>query len=198
MGGTSMDEDTKRASKEILLHSCCAPCTIYPERWLSQSGWEITGYFYNPNIHPFTEFEKRLSAVRDFYHETGHPLIVDAEYDVESFMRRVFASNGKRCAECYRIRLLRTAEKAKEVGAAAFTSTLFYSAYQDHELARHIAREAAETFEIDFFYEDFRPGWDEGQKVSRESGMYRQKYCGCIISEQERYKKKIEKLSHIT
>ena len=189
-----MINEPKIGVGKVLLHSCCAPCTIYPQKVLRDAGWDIIGYFYNPNIHPFTEFEKRLTAVRDYYQEIDLPLIIDASYDVEAFLRRVLSAGDVRCNECYRMRLNATAVRAKKIGAGSFTSTLFYSRYQDHEVLNKIAGEVSDAVGIDFLYIDFRTGWEEGQRVSRETGIYRQKYCGCIISEQERYKKKISRL----
>lgn len=189
-----MDKESKRGTGRVLIHSCCAPCTIYPQKMLKDAGWDVTGYFYNPNIHPFTEFERRLSAVRDYYQKIDLPLIIDASYDVEAFLRRVLPVGDVRCNECYRMRLGEAAVRAKEIGADRFTSTLFYSRYQDHEVLNEIAGEVSDAVGIDFLYVDFRPGWDEGQRISRETGIYRQKYCGCIISEEERYKKKMSKL----
>ena len=189
-----MVDKPKRGIGKVLLHSCCAPCTIYPQRTLASAGWDVVGYFYNPNIHPFTEFEARLFAVRDYYQEIGLPLVIDASYDVEGFLRRVLSASGVRCNECYRMRLGETAKRAREIGADSFTSTLFYSKYQDHEVLSEIAGEVADDVGVDFLYVDFRTGWDEGQRISREAGIYRQKYCGCIISEAERYQKKITRL----
>jgi hypothetical protein len=189
-----MANEPKRGTGKVLLHSCCAPCTIYPQRTLRDAGWDVIGYFYNPNIHPFTEFEARLTAVRDYYQEIDVPLVVDASYDVEGFLRRVLSASGVRCNECYRMRLGETARRAREIGADSFTSTLFYSKYQDHEVLSEIAGEVAKDVGVDFLYIDFRTGWEEGQRISREAGIYRQKYCGCIISEAERYQKKITRL----
>lgn len=182
--------------KRVLLHSCCAPCTIYPLRRLRDEGMEVVGFFYNPNIHPFTEFEKRLNAVVEYYGEVGAPLIVNAEYDVTDFLKKTLFADIDRCEACYRLRLSMAFEAARGEGVKvdAVTSTLLFSKYQDHEVLIRIAGEESTKSGVPFHYEDYRDGWDEGRKLCRESGMYSQKYCGCVVSEQERYGKRIEAL----
>ena len=191
-----MEIVVKEDSKKVLLHSCCAPCTIYPLKKLEEAGFTVVGFFYNPNIHPFTEFEKRLDAVVEYYREIGVSLIVNASYDVSDFLKRTFCADVDRCEACYRIRFFKAFETAKEedVGIDAVTSTLFFSKYQDHEVLLKIANDESVKSGVPFHYEDYRTGWDEGRRLCRESGMYSQKYCGCIISEEERYQKKIEAL----
>jgi predicted adenine nucleotide alpha hydrolase (AANH) superfamily ATPase len=182
--------------KKLLLHACCAPCIIHPLERARQSGWQVTVYFYNPNIHPFTEFEKRFEAVRDYCEKQNVPLIADPDYDVYEFIRTAGIDDGERCRACYRMRLERTIRRASEGGFNAATTTLLYSRYQDHDGIREFGDELSREAGIGFYYEDFRAGWDEGQQRSRDLGMYRQKYCGCIFSEQNRYEKKIHRLTH--
>jgi predicted adenine nucleotide alpha hydrolase (AANH) superfamily ATPase len=187
---------TKADVKRVLIHSCCAPCTIYPLRRLQEEGVEVVGFFYNPNIHPFTEFEKRLKAVEEFFKEEGVPLVVDASYDVSDFLEQTFCADVIRCEACYRMRLSRAFAAAKEEGveADAVTSTLLFSKYQDHDVLMSIANEESSKSGVAFHYEDYREGWDEGRRLCRERGIYSQKYCGCIISEGERYSKRIKAL----
>jgi hypothetical protein len=184
--------------RRLLLHACCAPCTIYPLERLEEAGWRVTVYFYNPNIHPFTEFEARFEAVRDYCEGRNVPLIADLDYDVYEFIRTAGIDDGSRCLACYRMRLERTIRRAAEDGFDAVTTTLLFSRYQDHEGIHTLGGELSREAGVEFSYEDFRPGWDEGQQRSRDLGMYRQKYCGCIFSEQNRYEKKIQRLSHST
>jgi predicted adenine nucleotide alpha hydrolase (AANH) superfamily ATPase len=188
---TSLDE---QKAPRIVLHSCCAPCTIYPLDRLRSEGVIVTGFFYNPNIHPFCEFEKRLGAVSDYYRAAGHELVVDATYNVAAFIEAVFRARPNRCETCWRMRLRAAAEKAAELGADAVTTTLLYSIYQDHDTVAGIGREEAQDAGVEFYYEDFRGGWAEGQRRARAFSIYRQKYCGCIFSEEERYSKKIAAL----
>jgi predicted adenine nucleotide alpha hydrolase (AANH) superfamily ATPase len=189
-----MPREERTKGSRILLHSCCAPCTIYPAARLSAAGIDITGFFYNPNVHPFAEFELRLGAVSDYYRVMGIGLVVDPSYDVEEFLRAVFATKGRRCETCWRMRLRAAFLKGKEVGADAVTTTLLFSIYQDHDAVRGIAREESDDSGVDFYYEDFRVGWQEGRRRAAELGIYRQKYCGCILSEEDRYRKRIDAL----
>lgn len=174
---------------KVLLHICCAPCTIYPLKVLRAEGHEVTGYFYNPNIHPYTEFTRRLDAVEDYAKRQEMPLVVDDEYDLETYLRGALDAGSQRCSNCYRVRLEKAFQAAQQEGAEALTSTLLYSRYQRHAEIVATALTLAEEYEVPFFYTDFREGWKEGQDESRRLGIYRQKYCGCIFSEMERYRK---------
>jgi predicted adenine nucleotide alpha hydrolase (AANH) superfamily ATPase len=172
---------------KILLHICCAPCTIYPLRILRVEGNEVTGLFYNPNIHPYLEYRRRLDALTSYAGQEGLTVIREEFYPLEEFLRQVAFREEERCRYCYQLRLSHAALIAKRDRFDAFSTTLLYSRYQKHELIREIAAGLAETHGIPFFYRDFREGWSEGVRVSKEIGMYRQPYCGCIYSERERY-----------
>jgi hypothetical protein len=148
---------------------------------------EVVGFFYNHNIHPYQEFVRRRDAAQQMADQEGMQLIVRDEYRLEEFLANVAAEPDTRCGYCYASRLDAVAAAAREGGFDAFTSSLFYSRYQNHELMRTKAEEAAEKQGIPFLYRDFRPGWQEGIRRSKESGLYRQQYCGCIYSEKERY-----------
>ena len=178
-----MGETTLR----ILLHICCAPCTIFPLRVLRDEGNEVCGLFFNPNIHPYLEYRRRLDALTSYAAQKGLAIIQDEGYPLEDFLRRIVFREEERCMHCYRLRLSHTVKIAKQECFDAFTTTLLYSRYQKHDLIRKVAEELAEAWEIPFLYRDFREGWSEGVRVSREIGMYRQSYCGCIYSEKERY-----------
>jgi len=171
----------------ILLHTCCGPCTIYPLRTLRAQSWEVHGYFYNPNIHPFQEFERRLDTLRQLAVQQDLPLIVRSDYPLQEFLRKIVYREQDRCLICYSIRLEAVARLAKKSKFDAFTTTLLYSKRQNHDLIRAVARDAAQRYGVAFHYEDFRSGWKEGQEVARELGLYRQQYCGCIFSEKERF-----------
>jgi len=176
---------------KILLHICCAPCTIYPLRILRDDGHEIRGLFYNPNIHPYREYQRRLETLASYAERERLSVIREEGYPFELFLREVAFRERERCRHCYRLRLSYTARLAKENGFDAFTTTLLYSRFQKHALIREIAEDIAGIQRIPFFYRDFRAGWSEGVRISKESGMYRQPYCGCIYSEKERYWRKI-------
>jgi predicted adenine nucleotide alpha hydrolase (AANH) superfamily ATPase len=172
---------------KILLHTCCGPCSIYPLQKLAESGHNITGFFYNHNIHPYQEYQRRLEAVREFAAAKGLEMICRDEYNLEEFLLAVAQNPDQRCTYCYFSRLEAAAEKAAELGFDAFTSSLLYSRYQNHETIRTAGEKAGERHGVMFYYEDFRPGWQEGIRLSKEMGLYRQQYCGCIYSEKERY-----------
>ena len=173
----------------ILLHICCAPCANRPLALLQEQGHEVTGFWYNPNIHPFTEYRSRRNTVREYLAEIGVKLIEQNDYALRPFVRAVAEDIAHRCVKCYEMRLFETARTAKEQGFDAFTSSLFISPYQNHSLMMEVAQRAAEEYGVQFLYEDFRPLFREGQDFAREHGFYMQKYCGCVFSEEERYLK---------
>lgn len=177
----------------ILLHLCCGPCAIYPLSVLRARGVVVQGYFCNPNIHPFREFRARINALEDLAGRVGLPVEYEREYGLKDYLRQVVFKEEERCAICYRMRLEATVRKAVETGAEAFSTTLLYSRYQRHETIRALGEELAVRFGVPFLYEDFRTGWQEGIDAGIEMGLYRQSYCGCIYSEQERYDKKFRK-----
>jgi predicted adenine nucleotide alpha hydrolase (AANH) superfamily ATPase len=163
---------------------------------LREEGIEPTGYFFNPNIHPYKEWEMRLKTAKEFAEKVGMAIETDENYRLRDFLKLALPAeampNG-RCTMCYTWRLEQTARFARENGYDAFTSTLFYSIYQQHELMKRTAEKFARQYGVDFYYEDFRPGWQEGIDISHELELYRQPYCGCIFSEEERYSKAIRK-----
>ncbi len=171
---------------KLLLHMCCGPCAVYPHQVLSREH-EITGLFYNPNIHPYTEYKKRLDTARDFADNSGYKLITIDEYNLDEFLRNAAFREGQRCIMCYAERLERAASVAKSGCFDAFTTTLLVSPFQKHDLIRRIGEEAGKKYGVEFLYKDFRGGFKEGVEKSRELGLYRQPYCGCIYSERDRY-----------
>jgi hypothetical protein len=174
---------------KILFHLCCAPCALYPFYRLKEEGMEPVGYFYNPNIHPYLEYKRRLESVRDFSVRAGLDVLVRDGYDLDEFLVRVAGRGALRCEQCYRMRLDAAAAAARGKGLSLFTTSLLYSKYQKHDLIKGVAAEMAAEHRIEFFYEDFRRGWREGIIESKAMGLYRQQYCGCIYSERERYRK---------
>lgn len=174
---------------KILLHTCCGPCTIFPLQDLREQGHIIEGFFYNPNIHPYQEFQRRLTTLKQYALEESFPLIIRDDYNFEDYIRRVAFHEDERCGHCYMLRLTEIAKQAKKLGYDAFTTTLLVSPYQNHELIKETAENVAREFDIPFIYKDFRPGFRNATDISREKAMYRQPYCGCIYSEKERYYK---------
>lgn len=171
----------------ILLHICCANCAIYPVKILRQEHHEVAGFFYNHNIHPYLEFKRRLDTLRNYAARVELPLTLHEEYRLEEFLTEVAPQPPLRCDYCYRSRLEKTARAAAEGGYDAFSTSLLYSRYQQHEKIHAYGQSLAEQYGIAFFYRDFRSGWREGIETSKEMGLYRQQYCGCIYSEKERY-----------
>ena len=175
---------------KTLMHICCAPCANMPIEVLRTDGIEVAGYWYNPNIHPFTEYRSRRNCLQKYAKTIELPLILKDEYGLRPFVREVAEDIDGRCVKCYEMRLYDTARQAAEGGFDSFTSSLFISPYQNHELMREVAERAAKEYNVEFLYRDFRPYFKEGQERARELEMYIQKFCGCVFSEQERYLKK--------
>ena len=174
---------------KTLLHICCAPCANQCVEVLRTDGFEVTGYWYNPNIHPFTEYRARRNTVREYAAAINLPIIEQDDYALRPFIREVAEDIAGRCVKCYGLRLFAAAKTAADNGFDAFTSSLFISPYQNHELMREVAERAAFEYGVTFQYRDFRPYFRAGQDYAREHGFYMQKYCGCVFSEQERYLK---------
>ena len=175
---------------KTLLHICCAPCANQCIEVLRGDHIEVTGFWYNPNIHPFTEYRARRNCLRDYASAIDLRLLEQNDYALRPFVRAVAEDLANRCEKCYEMRLMETARQAKEGGFDSFTSSLFISPYQDHELMQEKAERAAKEYGVEFLYRDFRPYFRRGQEKSRELGFYMQKYCGCVFSEEERYLKK--------
>jgi len=175
---------------KLLLHTCCAPCLIYPLEILREKGFEVTGFFYNPNVHPFSEYKNRKQAIEDFSKGVSCEAIYP-EYNPTEFFQAVNLRevNPGRCPVCWGLRLKRTAQEAKEKGFNHFSTTLLVSPYQDIELIKKIGADIAEEEGVGFYYEDFRPGFRKAHDEARAKGIYCQKYCGCIYSEMERCRK---------
>ncbi|MGA7875574.1 MAG: epoxyqueuosine reductase QueH [Desulfoferrobacter sp.] len=173
--------------RKILIHTCCGPCTIYPLQRLRAQNWAVHGFFYNPNIQPYQELQRRLEALQVVAQKEDLKLIIRPDYELEAFVRQTAYRESQRCIYCYSVRLEAAARLAKKSRFDAFTTTLLYSKRQKHELIRTIAEEAARRSGIQFHYQDFREGWKEGQGKAKDLGIYRQQYCGCIYSEKERF-----------
>ena len=172
---------------KLLLHICCAPCSIYPVRILRENNIEVMGFFYGSNIHPYTECIRRRDALSQYAEEIDLKLIISDEYDLEGFLRNAAFRETDRCTLCYYDRLRSTALIAKRGKFNYFSTTLLYSKFQKHSAIESVGNAVAKETGVPFYYEDFRCGWKEGIDISKARGMYRQQYCGCIYSEKERY-----------
>lgn len=175
------------------MHVCCGPCAIYPLQALRGEGLDVCGYFYNPNIHPYREFQRRIGGLTTLATKIEFDVDIDRNYGLTTYLQRVVHNEERRCAICYAMRLEQTAQKAVKNGMDGFTSTLLYSRYQNHILLKNMGKELATQYGIEFLYRDFREGWQQGIDESIAMDLYRQPYCGCIYSEQERYDKKLRK-----
>lgn len=174
---------------KILLHTCCAPCAIYPLSRLLKQDFTVTMYFFNPNIHPYKEYRRRLDCLVSFCQQNELPLIVEGDYQMTEFLRAVVFQEDSRCKICSSLRMAKTSEFAKNNGFNAFSTTLLYSRYQNHQQIRDQCQALSRESALQFYYEDFREGWQYGIDASLDQGLYRQPYCGCIYSEQQRYDK---------
>ncbi len=179
--------------KKLLLHCCCAPCSVSCIEPLRAEGIEPTAFWFNPNIHPFKEYEARRDCLIDYAKQIKIELIVRENYGLREFVKNVAEGIDGRCGYCYYHRLEETAKYAAENNFGAFTSTLLASIYQNHELMIKYCEELAEKYGVEFLYRDFRHNFREGNKKARDTGLYMQKYCGCIFSEEDRYIKQINR-----
>lgn len=172
----------------LLLHVCCAPCTIIPLEYF-QREYEVTLFYYNPNIHPYKEYIDRLSSVRLLSDEYHIPL-VEGPYDDHSFLKTILNHPGEpsRCRDCYWIRFVKLEEMAEQMGIPYVSTTLLYSIYQKHDLIKETAFQYIQK--RTFLYRDFRHHFRKGVQIAKERNYYRQAYCGCLFSNYDRYKKK--------
>lgn len=179
---------------KLLMHTCCAPCSIYCIDTLRKEAIEPVLYWYNPNIHPYTEYKQRRDTLKEYAQSIEVAAIFEEEYGLREFTKNVIGDLPNRCRNyCYKVRLEKTACYAKEHGYDAFITTLLVSPYQNQEALKQVGEELAKKYGVEFVYRDFRTGFREGQQKAIELGLYRQKYCGCIFSEEDRYQKQIER-----
>lgn len=172
---------------KLLLHACCAPCAIHPIRQAIKDGFSVTGFFYNPNIHPHSEYLKRQKETEEYF-KSEEIQITSFDYEPYDYFKSVntIDTSPKRCESCWDMRMLKTTSLAKEKKFDSFTTTLLGSPYQDHSLLKNICQKFAEKNKIEFYYKDFREGFRDAHKFARNNGIYCQKYCGCIFSMVER------------
>ncbi len=179
--------------EKILLHCCCAPCSVSCVEPMRQEGIEPVAFWYNPNIHPFKEYEARRDCLIEYCKAQDMTLIVNENYGLRDFVKQVAADIDGRCVFCYEHRLEETAKYAAERGFKAFSSTLLASLYQDHKAIAAAAQKYADKYGVEFLYRDFRPNFRLSNQKARQQGLYMQKYCGCVFSEEDRYKKQIDR-----
>ncbi|MGL4209095.1 MAG: epoxyqueuosine reductase QueH [Candidatus Adiutrix sp.] len=175
---------------KLLLHICCGPCAVYPTECLKTShpNTQIDLWFYNPNIHPKSEFRRRRDGAAFWAMSQGLTVDFSAPYEPEKCLA-LLAENPlppNRCRLCYSLRFKQAAQEAALRGYSFFATTLAFSKRQNHGLIIEEGNKAAATFGVNFYYEDWRDGWQEGRGLAKQLGLYQQNYCGCIYSEIER------------
>ena len=173
---------------KLLMHTCCAPCSVYCIDSLRKENIEPTLYWYNPNIHPYKEYEARRDCLKKYSEKINIKTIFEDEYGLDEFCKNVVSDLNARCTNyCYPVRLKKTFEYAKENGYDTVTTTLLYSIYQNHNYIKKLMEQYSRQYGIEFLYRDFRYGFWEGHDKAIEQGLYMQKYCGCVFSEESRY-----------
>jgi len=173
--------------KKLLIHSCCAHCAAYTVEYWREQDYDVSALWYNPNIHPYTEHQHRLEAMQSLAIKMSLPLLITEGYDIIDYFRGVVGHEAERCQYCFRLRLSKTAEIAKEMGFDAFTTTLLISPQQKHELIKEAGEELARETGVDFLYADLRKRYSDSRHITKPMDLYRQQYCGCVYSEWERY-----------
>ena len=206
-----LGHDTIPSQTTLLVHTCCAGCLLNISETLEQEEdvkFRLIAYWYNPNIHPSREYLKRRDALVSFSREKRIPLILSRDYSIEEFFQctllwemmenkdtgekdQDLEGSHLRCEECYRLRLERTAELARQLKSPSFTTTLLSSPYQDHQLIRRVGEDMGAGKGTIFFYRDFRKGFKKYNEEYKKTGLYHQNYCGCLFSERERFYKSI-------
>ena len=173
--------------RRILLHVCCAPCATYTAKRLRELAFSVTGFWYNPNIHPFSEHERRRETLLEYAGQIDLPVIWEPGYEIVEYMREIAGQERyrERCRICYHMRLERTAWVAAREHFDAFTTTLLISPYQDQAAIQALGEDAGARHGLPFFFENFRRGWAEHHAMTHEHDLYSQRYCGCVYSEWE-------------
>ena len=180
---------------KLLLHACCAPCSSYVLEYLSKY-FEITLYYYNPNIHPELEYNRRIEELKKFINEfngVNKIDLVEEEYNTSEYFNEVkglenLGERSKRCYNCYKFRMDKAALYAKNNNYDYFTTTLSISPYKVSNWINEIGRELEKKYNINYLYADFKKknGYKRSLELSKQYNLFRQDYCGCIYSKQER------------
>lgn len=181
--------------ERLLLHHCCAPCSPKVVEILKQD-YIIESFWFNPNIEPKEENEKRKNSLIDFVNKQGFKLHLEPEISESEWLQEIKHNIGinERCGFCYTNRLSQTAYYANKLGIKYFSTTLLSSPYQKHSIIQNLAEKIAFRNNLHFIYKDFRPFYYDGKNAAYRNGSYIQKYCGCILSFEERMNEKTVKL----
>lgn len=192
-----MEEILKKITfkKKLLLHACCGPCSSYCLEVLSKY-FDITIYYYNPNIHPDQEYNRRLEEIKRFiteYKGVNKIELLETDYEVNDYFNSIkglenLGEKSKRCYECYKLRLEKSCIYAKKNNYDYFTTTLSISPYKNSDWINEIGENLSKKYNINYLYADFKKnnGYKRSLDLSKKYNLYRQDYCGCIYSKQER------------
>ena len=169
---------------QLLLHACCAPCSLGTIPYWQEQGYQLTLYYDNPNIQPYEEYLQRLQGLKEYTQREGLTLSEAASYNLQEYLQVVAplgtAPNPARCAACYRLRLQATAKRALALGYATFSTTLLISPYQNQQLLQELGAAIAAETGLSFADANLQPRFRDAQNQARALGIYRQKYCGCL------------------
>ena len=186
--------------KTLLLHACCAPCSSYVLEYLSKY-FDITLFFYNPNIYPEEEFRFREDELRRLIGEMPLPSgvnIISGRYEPSEFFDiargyEELPEGDERCRRCYALRLEESARAAKEGGFDYFCTTLSISPYKNAEWLNTIGKEMSEKYDVGYLFSDFKKknGYKRSCQLSEQYSLYRQDYCGCVFSKREAEKRRL-------
>lgn len=173
---------------KVLIHTCCAICSGYPLTLLKELGFEPVTYFFNPNIYPEKEYQKRLEAQKTLCNSLDCELIIEG-YEPQVYFDTVkgfedYPEGSQRCSKCFELRLEKTAQKAKELGVGNFTTTLSISPHKNFEVIKTIGQNFSDCYKINFVDINFKKqdGFVKSNKIARDLNLYRQNYCGCKFS----------------
>ncbi|MCI1821075.1 MAG: epoxyqueuosine reductase QueH [Megasphaera sp.] len=179
--------------EKVLLHCCCAPCSLSCINTLREDNMDPVAFWYNPNIHPWKEYQARRDCLLEYASTIHMEVRIQEEYGLIDFVQHIICDVNHRCTYCYEHRLETTARYAAEHGFQYFTTTLLASIYQQHDMISEAGQRFGKQYGVTFLYRDFRPYFRAGNNEARTLKFYMQKYCGCIFSEAERYQKQIKR-----
>lgn len=190
-----------KGKKKLLLHACCGPCSSYCLEVLSKY-FDITIYYYNPNIHPNQEYYRRLNELKKFLNKFDNSIkLVEAQYIPDEYFKKIkglesLGEKSKRCYECYKLRMDKACNYAKENKFEYFTTTLSISPHKLSNWINEIGEELQEKYCVKYLYADFKKnnGYKRSLEISKEYNMYRQEYCGCIYSKEVMLNRKVTNL----
>jgi predicted adenine nucleotide alpha hydrolase (AANH) superfamily ATPase len=174
-----------RADK-ALIHVCCAHCAAYTLLFWQKQGYHVEAFWYNPNIHPQEEYYRRLESTKKLLDEVGLPLIIYPDYQPSAYFDAICGIEKERCKGCFCLRLEQTVTTALEKRFTAFSSSLLISPHQEHDSILLTGNKLAEEHGICFLYSDLRRRYSDSRVITKHRDLYRQEYCGCIFSKQEK------------